>query len=566
MSGKLLFYYLGDDEAYFRALKGEFRNHAKIPIDFIKISESTESRIQSLFLSVFEAKPACVFIDFSKMTQDYLHLARLLSRTPLDEKTLLVGLVDYLSPPEVLRESIATGVVLNFIKSAETFDVAFDVLKVIAPQSMGEHGFANAGLKEEWAAGVLCKIGYIQGDGVHIETDFQLAKGDRIKLRHHWLEKRIVPSKDTFVKNVSNTNMFYQFRYNADLEFLFVDDLIPAAEMDEVDIKNRQAERQDSIHYHKKQLKKWIEDNLECSQEKKAKVLVVDQKFHFYMNQDRTDKHPYTIRCIPCFSDIAQVLDRLRPQVIAFAFDKEENPRNTMESLTKLVGVLNQNFASLKPYLIIFNTDYASQELQEILSYKQAICDKNELSPELVIRMSDMLQKKILGDQPVSNKNELPKVFIKKNNLASLAEIEKSVQVVKLSESDMIIQSDIAFPEGTNLHFTHPVEMFVYLQPAKASGKVPEYYGLIHSLGEVEKKELRRYVNTIFFRDHDAQVNAETEEFKKLNEAKLQEKLNALKKANEAVQVAEEKAQAEADDKSKKAADVTEKPNEEDAG
>ncbi len=126
----------------------------------------------------------------------------------------------------------------------------------------------------------------------------------------------------------------------------------------------------------------------------------------------------------------------------------------------------------------------------------------------------------------------------------------------------MLIQSDIAFPEGTNLHFTEPVEMFVYLQPAKASGKVPEYYGLIHSLGEIEKKELRRYVNTIFFRDHDAQVSAETEEFKKLNEAKLQEKIAALNKVDEAAQAAEDKT----DDRASKEAAVPEKPKEEGVG
>lgn len=562
MSGKLLFYYLGDDEAYFRALQGEFRTHAKIPIEFIRISESSENLIQSLFLSVIKAKPACVFIDFSKMTQDYLHLARLLSRTPLDEKTLSVGLVDYLSPPEVLRESIATGVVLNYIKSAETFDVAFDVLKFIAPQSIGEHGFANASLKEEWTCGVLCKIGYVEADGVHIETDFQLSKGDRIKLRHPWMEKRIVPSKDTFVKNVSNTNMFYQFRFNVDLEFLFVDEFIPPAGMAEVDIKAREAERQDAIYNHKKQLKKWLQDNVERSQEKKTKVLVVDKEFQFYQNQPRTDKHPYTIRCIPYFNDISQDLDRHRPQVIAFAFDKEENPHNGMDSLSKLVGVLNQNSATLKPFIIVFNTDHASEELQEILGYKQVISDKNELSPELVIRMSDMLQKKNSEHNSVAFKNGTEKVFINKNNLASLAEIEKSVTVIKLSEIDMLIQSDIAFPEGTNLHFTEPVEMFVYLQPAKASGKVPEYYGLIHSLGEIEKKELRRYVNTIFFRDHDAQVSAETEEFKKLNEAKLQEKIAALNKVDEAAQAAEDKT----DDRASKEAAVPEKPKEEGVG
>lgn len=535
MSGKHLFYYLGDDEAYFRALQGEFRRHAKIAIDFIRISESNEAKIQSLFVSVAKAKPACVFIDFSKETQDYLHLARLLSRTPLENKSLLVGLVDYLSPPEVLRESIATGVTLNFIKSAETYDVVYDVSKILAPDSLPEHGFANASLKEEWTAGILCKVGYVQNEGIHIETDYQVRKGDRIRLKHHWLEKRTVPSKEVFVKEVSRSNMFYQFALNADLDFLFVDDFMPPEGMPAEEIQQKQNERNDQVTYHKKQLKRWIEDNSERSLEKRAKVLVVDRNFFFYQNQPRTDRHPYTIRCIPFFKDIEQELDRLRPQVIVFQFDKAESPVNTMESLNKLIAVINGKFQDLKPFLIIFNSDHESQALQDMIGYKQIICDKNDLSPEIVMKMLELLQKKLSAVQPtVQQKSEGPKVFIKKNNPASLAEIEQQVTVIKLSESDLILQSEISFPEGVNLHFTQPVEMFVQLRPvAKPSGKLPEYHGLIHSLGELEKKELRRYVNAIFFRDHDAQVNAETEEFKKLNELKLQEKQAAIQKAAE---------------------------------
>ena len=98
MSEKLLFYYFGDDEAYFRALQGEFKSHGKLVIDFKRIYQKTEIEIQSLFLNVFKDKPDCVFIDFSKETQDYLHLARLISRTPLEHQIIMVGLVDYLSP------------------------------------------------------------------------------------------------------------------------------------------------------------------------------------------------------------------------------------------------------------------------------------------------------------------------------------------------------------------------------------------------------------------------------------------------------------------------------------
>lgn len=560
MSGKLEFYYFGDDEAYFRALQGEFRKHARVPIEFKRFFETSEVRIQSLFLKIFNDRPACVFVDFSKSTQDYLHLARLISRTPFEHQFLMVGLVDYLSPPEVLKESIATGAHLNFIKSAETFDVAFGVTKLVSPQSIGEHGFANASLKEEWETGVLCKIGYVQEDGIHIESDYPLSKGDRVVLNHHWLEKRVVPSRHCFVKNVSASNMFYQFKLNADIDFLFVDDFLPPEGMDQEEIKAKNEERDELVRYHKKQLKKWLDDHADSSQEKRAKVLVVDYEFNFYQDQARTDKHPYTIRCIPFFNNISQELDRLNPQVIAVNLDTGDKPKNTLDALRTLVSILHTRVSDVSPYLIVFGSDLSSQDLQDSLQYAQTIAHSENLSPELLIKMADMLQKKMANVQAIPAKQQL-KVFIKKNHPASVAEILKPVQVVKLSETDMILQSEFQYPPGTNLHFLKPVEMFVNIQPvAKPSGKLPEYYGLIHSIGESEKKELRRFVNSVFFRDHDAQVNAEADEFKKLNDLKLQEKIKLETKARE---ILEAKAKAEAQEKAKEeAAQVPEKPKE----
>lgn len=536
MAAKLSFYYLGDDEAYFRALQGEFKKHVRVAIDFKRLYETTESKIQSLLIKIFTERPDCVFVDFSKYTQDYLHLARLITRTPMEHQLLLVGLVDYLSPIEVLKESVITGAQLNFIKSAETFDVAFAVTKIVSPQGIGEHGFANATLKEEWEVGTLCKIGYIHSEGLHIESDFRLNKGDRLRLNHHWLEKRIVPSKDVFVREVSASDIFYQFKFNADLDFLFIDDFIPPEGMPENEVKQKQDERAELVRYQKKQLKKWLENCIDDSLEKRAKVLVIDNKFHFYQNQSRTDKHSYTIRCQPFFTDIEADLARLKPQVIAFEMETADNSQNTMEALRKLVFTLNASFPDLKPYIIVFNTEHTSNDLQDALQYAQTLAHKDELSPQLLIKLADMLQKKITGQEMLvpKNKDESLKLFIKKNNLASIAEILKSVTVIKLSETDMILQSDYPFPAGTNLHFTEPAEMFAHIRPVeKPSGKVPEYYGLIHSIGETQKKELRRYVNSIFFREHDAQVNAETDEFKKLNDLKLQERQAAEARALE---------------------------------
>ena len=526
MASNLLFYYFGDDEAYFKTLHGEMRLHCRMAFDLKKVYESDEKKIQSLFLTIYKTKPACIFIDFSKNTQDYLHLARIIARTPLEHSMVTVGLVDYLSPPEVLMESIATGVSLTHIKSAESFDVVYDMMSLLAPGQMA-HGFATASLKENWDAGIPVKIGYIHNEGLHFETDYKLSKGANIILNHHWSQKKTVPSKTVTINNITSMNIFYQFKYAVDAEFMFIDEFLPPEGMEPATIEEKKAEREDLIHYHRKQLNRWIDDNLSRSFEKRAKVLVVDNEFKFYQDQQRTDKHPYTIRCVPFLQDVGLELDRFQPQVIAFAIDKPEKdtPKNTPQALEHLVNAIKNKFSDISPFIIIFNTEFSSKQCQDNLQYANIMAVKGEMSVDLLVRMADIFDKK-LATMPIAvPKNNEKRVYIKKTNSASISEIMIPVTVVKLSETDMIFQTDVPLVVGSNLHMTEPVDMFVNVQLTKNQGKVPEYHGLIHCLGEDDKKELRRYVNTVFFRDHDAQVNAEAEEFKKLNEAKLQEKL-----------------------------------------
>lgn len=537
MGANRVFYYFGDDEAYLKTLQGEFRHNSRLSIEFKKFFATTEEEIQSLFIQVYKFKPACVFIDFSKNTQDFLHLARLLVRTPMEYAPLTVGLVDYLSPPEIMSESMATGVNLTHIKSAESFDVVFDVAKLLAPNEMGEHGFANAKLDEDVEAGIPLKVGYIHNEGLHFETDYKLTKGDRIRLNHHWLQKKMVPSKVLTVSQISTTNLFYHFKYAVDADFMFVDEFLPPEGMDPKEIKERQAEREDMIYIHRKQLARWIDDNQTRSLEKKAKVLVVDRDFHFYDNQQRTDKHNYTIRCVPYIQDIGSELDRLQPQVIAYALDDEDqdDPKNTMAHFERLVEATKKKFSDISPFFILFNSQVESKSIQNKLEYAHIMSISNELSVDLLVKMAEIFDKKLSKELSIQvTKKPQNRVFIKKNNPASVSELLLPVKIVKLSETDMIFQSEQDIPIGTNLHFTTPVNMYVQVQPTKSeNSKVPLYYGLIHAMGEHDKQELRKYVNSVFFREHDAQVSAEMDEFKKLNESKLQEKIEQEKRLAE---------------------------------
>ena len=540
-----MFYYFGDDEAYFRALMGEFNNNSKVKVEFKRFFDSEEAKIQSFFLNVFLDRPSCIFIDFSKNSQDYLHLARILARTHLHHPLIMVGLVDYLSPPEVLAESIATGVNLSFIKSAETFDVLYHVLKLYAPSEISEHGFATASLSDEVDAGMLIKVGYIHQNGIHFETDFPLKQGDRKKILHHWMEKKVVPSAEMFIQNVSPSNLFYHFHSAVDAEFLFIDDFLPPEGMEEEKIIQKKKDREDLIKYHKKQLINWMNENAYNSLEKKAKVLVIDREFHFYKDQRRTDRHPYTIRCSQYLTDILSEVSKLEPQVIAYALESEEDKeaKNTNESLVQLVNVLKEKFPDNPPFLIIFNCKVSTNEMRQNFQYPNLLTYSGELLVEVMVRMAEIFDKKLEKSIPKVKGEE--RVFLKKTNKASLAELIIPIKIIKLSETDILFQCEQELPIGKNIRVRNPVDMFINVQPAKSQGKIPEYYGLIHAIGEEEKKSLRKFVNSVFFRDHDAQVMAEKMEFKNLNEAKLLERLEAEKAAKEAAEKSKEEAPGE---------------------
>lgn len=537
MSEKLNFYYFGDDEAYFRALQGEFIKHSKLNINFKRFFEKDEKKIQSLFIKFAQHHPACVFIDFSKFSQDYMHLARLITRTPFEHNYVAVGLIDYLSPLEVLQESMITGVDLTHIKSAEIYNVVFSVTKLLAPDNIKSHGFATASLSEEWSAGIPVKVGYVHQEGIHFETDWPLKKDDLIDFKHFWTTKRIVPSQQLKVQEVSTKDLFYHFNYSVDANFLFQDELKITEEMDPALLKEKKNERDDLIEHHKRQLKKWIENSEADSLEKKAKILVVDRAFHFFDDQGRTDKYDYTLRCIPFFNDISLELDRLGPQVIAFNMEKatEGEAKNNSETLGRLVRALKSKYQEEEKFVIVFNCPTPSKELQNLFQYPHIMTSKEDLSVEILLRIAEVYDQKlsqITSKTPVVKKNQ-KKVFLKKTSPASLGEINIAIKVSKLSETDMILTCDVPLEKGLNFHLTQPVPMYIHIVPIKGPGKVPEYHGLIHAIGEAEKMKLRQFVNSIFFRDHDAKISEETEEFKKLNEEKLKEKLERLKQEEE---------------------------------
>jgi len=547
--------YLGDDTAYFKVLAVEFqRLYPELKLE--QIAEHTPERIQGLILKVLALKPSLVFIDYSKFTDDYVHLARLLVRTNTLHPYPIMGLHDYLSPADQVKESFLSGVTVNHIKSAETFDVVFDAVSLIRPGGAKEHGYATAKIAKELVAGHLCKVGFIASEFLHFETNLELTKGEELRVKHHWAQKKLIPSTLLKVQSSSQSLLFYHFKYATDAQFAWVDPVIKTDGDDPQRIKELEGERDHALNKARKALVAWLDDNSERSQQKTVRVLVIDRDMTFYQNLGRTDKYGYAIRCQPFLKDIPMEIDGQRPQVIALALDvpkegeKLEGALNDMSALQTIIGFIKQKLAKDPPFIVVFNSTATSKEMQASFSYPQILAYEGPVGPEIMLKMASIFEKK-LKDAVTSQMAQLPtpRVFIKKSQPMSIAEIEEVIMLSQISETDLVFTCNRALPVGTVLRVEDPFLGYITVAEHPQLGKAPAYYALINGIGETEKKSLRRFVNGIFFKDHDAAKLAELENFQNLNKGKWQEQLNQQKAQLEA----EEKAKA--DEEAKKVAE-----------
>ena len=542
--------YLGDDSAYYKVLAAEFKRlHPTIRLE--SWNENTPERIQGLIPRVLAFKPEMVFVDFSKHTDDYIHLARHLARCNSNTPYCLVGLHDYLAPPEQIKESILTGVIINHIKSSETFDAVFDAISMLNTGQPKEHGFATAELAQEITVSHLCKLGYIARHHLHFETNLSLSEGEELRLHHHWVQKKLIPSALVKVKSTSPSLIFYNFTRAVDADFLWVDPIVLAEGDPPEHRKELEAEHQHASHKAQKALEAWLEDNTDRSQRKNVRVLVVDRALTFFQNRERTDKYGYAIRCQPFLKDVASELDGQRPQVIAFALDvpqegkaPPEAPVNDMSALQSIVNVAKATLAQDPPFIVVFNTTASSKELQSSMGYEHLLAYAGEVGPEVLLKMAAVFEKKLKAAVARSPAPGSPAVFIKKSSAMSIGEIEQAVTLTMISETDVAFTCSRPLPVGSVLRVTTPFAGYITVAQHAEYSKAPSYYGLINGVGELEKKELRRYVNTLFFKDHDAAKLQELEAFQALNQGKWQELIAAQKAKLEAE--AKEKAEAEA--------------------
>ncbi len=605
--GKLV-YYIGADVGYFDTIRSRFlKNYPRDKWTFEVLSSKDKKQYQRIFAKLVQVQPAIIYIDFSYNRDSQLKLAQLLTRENAIRKCPIIGLVE---EKEHVRDCISSGLSVTHVKGGEYHDVVYNPMLMAFPKEVVKPQFARAKFSKQVELIDDFRIGFITKDSVHAEGNIELKVGETVTIDLD-IPTSLLPSREFIVKAVDDKNLYYDFKYAYELQFVFVnrEELQESEKTDflgETDPKkieklkqeaerksrHKEAEYQDQLSRTKKKMRDWIATKTDSTAPKKTKIMIVDEGMGLMAQDKLIDDFPYAIRFHTYLSESFKELSTFRPNIIAYQFlradlfgdpidflkedktqqDKKDKNDEEAEELTveeielrekvvdqesekartELIRLIQhiKTIEGYNPFLIIFNCHkYTSASFQESFKYPLVLTHKGHVDLDVITHMAQVLENKqtasydekiqqkikaLKTKDPMKYKNlkaqdfEEVRFYIKKENPLSHASYYYPVNFETLTESELTFSTEAEF-ELTNFRLNFPVNMSIALVPEDGkkfilNGKLKTYRAIIHSIDENDKKEIRKYVNSIFFNPLTEKREQEHQAFAALNDKVLKDK------------------------------------------
>lgn len=443
--------YIGDDNSYWTTISGRIAgNFQSKEFEFHKFVVSKYLNYQYIFIEILKLEPHVIYLDFATSLAEGLKLAHMIKRENVLKSCPVVGLVE---KKERVKDGIFAGVEFIHVKCGEYHDVIYDPFLLALPKDAGKPDFAEAKFTRDAKLFSDFRVTFITPTYIHMEGNIKLAKDDIITLNND-IPDRLVPSKKFVVKDIRDFDLYYDYKYGYDLQFVYVDE--PQFDDDELEeklegrdenqrvllIKNAKTRRLQEINDYKARMKKtkkdveaWVVDNMDRVKPKKTKILIIDKNLSFLRDENNLlEKFNFTIRTQTMLSDDLRDIKISRPAIISFQFfdsetldamveekfidgvgddgtsleegdlavRKEEYRKElidaqesaTLDQLSLIIKTL-KGLDGYKPFIILFNChSYTSQSIQESFKYPFIIVNKLSIDLEMIMNMASMLEQK----------------------------------------------------------------------------------------------------------------------------------------------------------------------------
>ncbi len=405
--------YVGTDTGYFQNIITRYRStYEQKKWEFPIIAPKKGEGYESLFLKVLENYPKIIYLDFTCEKERTMALAENLSRDPNFHNVPIIGFVD---KKEDTKQCLGVGVDFLYVKGGEFFDIVYSAMTVAFPNMVKPAKFAKAKTSQEVDLYDDFRIGYIAPTYIHVEGNFHLKEGNQVHFKNE-IPLTNVPSQNFIVKNPAAHNLYYDFNYSYDLDFVFVDkpeeeisedDIVDPKKLEGLDEADKEKMRIKLIKEHKekqrqaianfddtmkrsqKKHKEWVTDRMSASFEKKTKLLIVDTAMRAYGQID-PDKslasYPFSIRCQTAFSPDFEEINKQRPAIIAYQFLGEYLDED--EDVFNLAVQRKADIAAEKDYTSHEDNDVEKQ----VMEITEALAQREEEELNIVKRLVETIK------------------------------------------------------------------------------------------------------------------------------------------------------------------------------
>jgi hypothetical protein len=536
------FVYLGEDQQFIKSIQGnldEFYKDLGIQIDVKSLKSMKEARA---FIVNKETQLYKLFIvDFSANYDTYIFVARTLG-TQNNYKTIpMMGLTGVENPDDHFLGGIFAGCKAIFIKGIEYSAAVNFAIQLYNPKFVRPINWPSGEFSEDEAdcfAGF--KLNYFSKDYLHAETNLSLTINEEIILNTEIANKMGV-SKFKVVRE-HNTNHYYNLKRIYDLEILANTKRIEP-NLGLIDPEKREppgkveGKALEIFLEFKRKLEKWIFTNIKKSSPKLSKLVVIDQDLTIYNQLDKNpDKFPFHLEIHRYFLPNYESIQKVRPDFLVMVLDTqvekevkapqggkevkvpkgekevkvpqgEKEVKNSVNLLPEIIKKI-QEFPDYSPFIFLFNCGLAQGDLQKKYNYKNILTYQSGFDFNLLQKVVEKFEAKRAVKESEENLKKSPrmekKFYIGKEEKESVAFHPFKIKITGINETTINFKTTYVLDDYMVLKMEFPSKFwFTVLPPEKGSkpkvyGHLKGYTAAINGIGEIEKNQLRVYINKVF--------------------------------------------------------------------
>ncbi len=502
--------YIGDDEGYWGKIQKRFtHDYPETNFSFLRFP-MVESKPYKYFIETYRAEPQIVYLDFSEDFDGMLKLSKLLNRNNETRLYALVGLFSSTQEFKCMQRAISASVRLLHKKSDEFQDVTYDPISLIDVNMAEMPTYVQGKTIKGFEAYQTLRIGYIENNYFHVETNSHLKEGEIVEIDQHPLQ-HIMPSKKVYVQKYKERDLYYNRRFSYELEFIYVDNdyfsctnenwkLFKKLKEDDTYLEKLDPIKREEVIYDMEHRKKiygpirsaideWIDEKSIESKPKQLKTMIIDDTLTLMKEViDNNAYFPYALNFQTVLLGDYYQIPRSMPHLIVI----NQSERNSEEVIHSIINKV-KNIEEYEPFIIVCSSDLNQEEVRRKTLYQKILCYKGIVSIENLKAMA-------LKIEPTMAKVDSKRIYFRSENDNSTMYLKCDFEVVSFSESVLYLKSNIEIPMWTVFVVKKPISVLITVVPHKEGSEYQNeenvYRCLINGTGEIEKAQVRQLVNS----------------------------------------------------------------------